>query len=518
MASAMTVDENVDNKEECNTEQYVTFQMADEVFGFMMSTVLEIIRLPKTIEVPLTPNSLLGLANLRGSVLPVLDLRNVLQLDETQYGDATRVIVCDVGTPIGLVVDKVARVINVEAEQIDSSTQIQTTLKADMLAGVIKGKEGETLTQLLNVESLISTEYSDTLQSSLFDNHSIKNDTHFNTLIDDEDDNTAQLVSFSVENQEYAFDLMDVEEIVRVPESIAKVPGVEEHVLGLIDLRGRLLPLVSLRRMFSLSEAKICEDNRILVVNIQKVGGRKSLIGLVVDDVKEVLRVSNDLQDDMPSLLQEKGESEISHIYRLNDGQRLVSVLSVNTLFKHPAIQTALKVNEVEEETEVKKEIVNNHDEEDIAQFVVFHLGEQEFGVSIDDVQEITRLPEKLDKVPKTADFIEGMVNLRGTVLPVLDMRSRFGMDKMEQSDRQRIIVLSLDGKHTGFVVDFVAEVLRLPRSNIEDAPKLSNDQMRIMGKVVNLKESKRMIQILAVKELLSEQEKISLELENIEV
>jgi len=512
MANAFAIKPNdIEAGGEELTNQYVTFQAMDEVFGISMASVLEIIRLPDTVQVPLTSSALVGLANLRGSVLPVLDLRRMMQLDDAEYNDATRVVVVDVGSPVGLVVDKVSQVMNIEPDRIDNSGQMQSVADTELLAGVIKGREGEPLTQLLNVEQLIAQEFSAVLSSATTHNTEVGGDMPQTQSSNEEElDDTDQLVSFVVEDQEYAFNLMEVEEIVRVPGSISKVPRTDNHVLGLINLRGRLLPLVSLRHMFALAEAPLNEDNRILVVSLQQNNGRKDSVGLVVDNVKEVLRVSQEEQDAMPALLS-KGEdgSDIACVCRLEKGKRLVSVLRAESLFTHPVIQAAIEAREGEEESEVIDN-VNLQDHEagdDTAQLVVFHLGEQEYGVSIDNVQEITRVPEKLDKVPKTASFIEGMVNLRGTVLPVLDMRTRFEMQKMERNERQRIIVLSLTGIRTGFIVDSVAEVLRLPLEQIETAPSLSEDQARIMGQVVNLKESKRMIQVLTAHELLSETE-----------
>ena len=93
--------------------QYVTFYVEKESFAFPLASVLEIIRVPETVKVPMSPKSLVGLANLRGSVLPVLDLRQILAFPQTDYSDSTRVVVTDVGTPVGLVVDRVAQVLNV---------------------------------------------------------------------------------------------------------------------------------------------------------------------------------------------------------------------------------------------------------------------------------------------------------------------------------------------------------------------------------------------------------------------
>lgn len=511
MSNALAVEVgNVDVDGEGGSKQYVTFQVADEVFGFPMVSVLEIIRVPDTVQVPLTPGALVGLANLRGSVLPVLDLRRMLQLDMSDYNDASRVVVVDAGNPVGLVVDRVARVMEVAPECIEVADDVQSTADADLLAGVIKAGNDESLVQLLNIDKLIEQEFSLVAASASTDGMELGGgNTRTEPECDETDEETDQLVSFTAEGQEFAFRLMEVEEIVRLPDSIAQVPAVDDHVLGLIDLRGRLLPLVSFRRMFELEDKTLNEENRILVISLRRPGGRKDSVGLVVDEVNEVLHVPRDVQESVPALLGEN-DDEILKVCCLDSGRRLVSLLGAESLFAHPAVRSALESRGKEEERNMVNDehIQDLETEDDTEQLVVFRLAEQEYGVSIDDVQEITRLPEQLDKVPKTPEFIEGMINLRGMVLPVLDMRVRFGMDKMEPNDRQRIIVLGLDGTRTGFIVDSVAEVLSLPCERIEPAPNLSEDQARIMGRVANLKEKKRMIQVVTARELLNDQEK----------
>ena len=482
--------------------QYVTFMVDSEAFGFPMASVSEIIRVPTTVDVPLTPSALTGLANLRGSVLPILDLRAVLGLPPMPISETTRVVVTDEGSPVGLVVDRVNQVLSVDANQIESSQGLQSSVNANLLSGVIKRGNGESMIQLLNVEQLIAQEFQAVLGSDF--------DTQVNTIkaeqLDADDDaDIDQLVSFTVDQQEYAFDLMDVEGTLRIPESITRVPQSAGHVLGLIDLRGRLIPLISLRRLFHLPDSELGENDRILLVHCQRPDGSKDSVGLVVDQVREVLRVHVKDQDDMPPLLSRgQNNEEISKVCRLDKGRRLVSVINAEALLGQPGVAAAIEAHSEPGETTVETQIELDDDN---AQLVVFLLNNQEYSVSIDDVQEITRVPSKMDKVPKTASFIEGMVNLRGTVLPVLDMRARFSIDRMDANDRQRIIVLSIDGTRTGFIVDSVAEVLRLPKGQIEASPSLSDDQARMIGQVVNLRDQKRMIQVLTVAELLSSNE-----------
>ena len=105
---------------------------------------------------------------------------------------------------------------------------------------------------------------------------------------------------------------------------------------------------------------------------------------------------------------------------------------------------------------------------------VVFRLDKEEFGAPIASVQEIVRVPEELIRVPKAPSFVEGVINLRGTVLPVIDLRLRLGLKQVERTDRQRIMVFLISDVRTGFIVDQVAEVLKIPKSAIEPAPQLS--------------------------------------------
>lgn len=106
----------------------------------------------------------------------------------------------------------------------------------------------------------------------------------------------------------------------------------------------------------------------------------------------------------------------------------------------------------------------------DILQLVTFCIGDEEFGVDILIVSEIIRLVE-ITPVPHAPHFIEGVINLRGRVLPVVGLRKRFSMEEIEMTDKTRIIVMMWEQQLVGFLVDSVSEVLRLPGSTIEPTP-----------------------------------------------
>jgi len=476
-----------------DTRQFVTFIAGGEVFAVDMAPVQEIIRLPEVVRVPLAPATLDGLANLRGKVLPIISLRRMFGFPELEHDDATRAVVIDVGQPLAFVVDRVASVVGVEPSQIEDVSSIRSTVDTDLLSGLIKGVGGHAMIMVLDFEKLIAREFSQIAAIS-------KGSSMAGTLsaaTDEEEEDEAsdelQLVSFNVAEQEYAIAIEDVQEIVQIPDTIIHVPHAESHVIGVMTLRSRLLPLVSLRRMFGLSDQPLDEKSRIVVLAL----GNAS-VGVVVDGVSEVLRVAKTFVDAMPPLLARDGDlADISEICRLDDGKRLVSIITVRNLFDHSAIKEALNtVNDIKREN--NEEAVELEDDlDDDEQVVVFHLGKEEFGVPINSVQEIVRVPDELIHVPKAPVFVEGVINLRGSVLPVIDLRLRLGMERVERSDRQRIMVFLIANVRTGFIVDQVAEVLKIPRAVIEPAPQLSTGQGRLLSRMANMEKQKRMVQLL---------------------
>ncbi|MGE5353083.1 MAG: chemotaxis protein CheW, partial [Acidobacteriota bacterium] len=110
-----------------------------------------------------------------------------------------------------------------------------------------------------------------------------------------------------------------------------------------------------------------------------------------------------------------------------------------------------------------------NQTQSDILQLVSFTVGSEEFGIDILRVQEIIRMIE-ITQIPNSPDFIDGVINLRGKVIPVINLRKKLGWEKIEQDRNTRIVVVDLNGKTTGFIVDGVSEVLRIP-GNITEAP-----------------------------------------------
>jgi purine-binding chemotaxis protein CheW len=143
-------------------------------------------------------------------------------------------------------------------------------------------------------------------------------------------------------------------------------------------------------------------------------------------------------------------------------------------------------------------------------QAVTFALGSEEYGVDIAQVQEINRMVT-ITHVPRAPQFMEGVINLRGQLIPIIDLRTRFGMERSERTKNTRIVVTEIGNKRIGMVVDSVSEVLRIPVEQIEDAPDLvagvDTEYIRGVGKMGD-----RLIIMLDLGRVISGSEKVQLQ------
>ena len=146
-----------------------------------------------------------------------------------------------------------------------------------------------------------------------------------------------------------------------------------------------------------------------------------------------------------------------------------------------------------------------NSESSTLLQLVTFGLGDEEFGLDILGVKEIIRMTE-ITRVPKAPQFVEGVINLRGRVIPIIDLRKRFSLDSKERDKDTRIIVVELSSVTVGFIVDSVSEVLRIPADTVEPPPQVVSgveaDCIKGVGKLDG-----RLLILMDVERILSSKE-----------
>jgi purine-binding chemotaxis protein CheW len=145
----------------------------------------------------------------------------------------------------------------------------------------------------------------------------------------------------------------------------------------------------------------------------------------------------------------------------------------------------------------------------DVAQFAVLKLGTEVYALDIMRIPAIIK-PVRITPVPKAPPFIEGVIELRGAILPVIDMRKRFDLDAPTPSRSTRYILVTLDGRIVGMIVDGVQEVIRIPRVELKPTPAMAvGEAARYFSGVCHHQD--RLIMVIDIDEILSSSEKISL-------
>jgi purine-binding chemotaxis protein CheW len=152
----------------------------------------------------------------------------------------------------------------------------------------------------------------------------------------------------------------------------------------------------------------------------------------------------------------------------------------------------------------------NDESLEELIQLVSFNLGQEEYGVAVLKVREIIRVPE-ITRVPNTPIYVEGVINLRGKVIPIMSMRKRFNLGEIERDKRTRIMVMEVDGELMGFIVDAVSEVIRISESEIQPPPAVvtSGVDQECLSGVVN--QTERLLVLLDLEKITTRDERTML-------
>ncbi|HAO23481.1 MAG: hypothetical protein BWK80_33750 [Desulfobacteraceae bacterium IS3] len=596
--------------------QVVVFRLFKEEFGIQISNVREIVRMPDVTPIPRSPDYVAGICNLRGNVLPVIDMRIRFGMESQEATDHTRLLVVESGgTQNSLIVDNVREVMRMNLSDMEPPPTACLGDDRQFLSGVIKIDNGKRLILMLNLDELMAvSEDKSRTQTRSERVETIK--TAEKTKAEEE-----QLVSFKIAGDEYAFNIEKVLEILKIS-NITAVPNVPEYVRGLFTIRNHLLPILDLRRMLGLPdlisehfmvidkaisdhsawfdslkhileagghfkgdtdsrsgrfgvwlegfktssvevenvikqlkrarmslysegteiveikgrsdknalslldsdvkprlnlvldlleelkkvlELHISEEQRALVVETDQMS-----VGYLVDWVDEVIRVPKSVIDKTPTLATSE-RRELKAVAKLDNGERLIMIMDESALVSR---ETSRLIAETRGEDIAESDLGKTEEKTlaqqimDDEQLVTFTIDNEEYGIRIMQIQEINRLSE-ITAVPRAPYFIDGMTNLRGNVIPVLNIRRLFGLDDLDINDRSRIIIVDIGGNKTGLRVDSVNEVLRLSKRNIESTPSVvtSTGANRYMEGVCKLDGGKRIAVLLDVEKILDEKE-----------
>ncbi len=479
--------------------RFLTFHVDRRLYALPADEVSEVIRLPAVARVPQSPRSLLGVANLRGSVIPLASVRALLGRAESSVSADSRAIVLAGVAPVALAVDSVEALVTLEAAQVETRQAELAADPGERLRGAFLGGSGQSVTKILDIKSLLDANFTPRARQAKATPAAGLTSPERTT------DTTAdgvKLVSFLVAGQEYALGIDAVQEIVPIPAGLAREPRAEALVLGVAAFRDTLLPLISLRGLLGFAEATTADGlEKVIVVAVSGV-----LVGLVADRMRSIVSADPSAIDPIPPVLAARagGETQIKAIARVDGGRRLISILDTASLFREDVMRRLASDARGGKVVTMEDGAIGAGE----SQFLVFRLGSEEFGLPIASVDEVTRAPEQITRVPGTPRFLQGVINLRGEVLPVVDQRRRFDLPAFDgDRRRQRLVVVRSERHRAGLIVDSVSEVLRTPTDTIEPAPDIAGEAARLVQGVVN-SDGRRMVLLLDPMELLTRTER----------
>lgn len=279
-------------------------------------------------------------------------------------------------------------------------------------------------------------------------------------------DAEGKLIVFRLGQQAFAIDIGAVAEVGELTE-ITRVPLAPGFVEGVIDVRGIVLPLIDLRQRFGIAAEENTGDARI----VQVVMGQRQL-GFVVDAVTEILPY-DPAKIEPPRDVMASVSTEYMRGF-IRAGERLIIVVD---------LERALSFSEQAELAETDWAAIGAQadgvaagaaDSEGASgtaavdtRLVVFRLANETYGVQVDTVESIAELPA-VTRVPGTPAYLSGVINLRGRVIAVIDLRRRLGLATADHSAETRIIVVEFGDEQVGLLVDDVAEILPVSLTSVE--------------------------------------------------
>jgi purine-binding chemotaxis protein CheW len=471
--------------------QLVTFTLDNVEFGLDIDRVQEITHRTDVTPVPGSPSFILGVINLRGLIIPVIDSRIRFHLAPQESTAKTRIIVLRLASgPTGLQVDSVAEVVRLEDHTLRETPPLVAGIRAEYLAGMVT--VGTRLITLIHLDKL--------LDSAELSRRAELDDLGLAGALggageegEDIEEDGRPFVTFRLGAESFGIALHEVEEIVELP-TVTKVPDAPDYVLGVICLRDQVMPLVDLSEILSIQQGD-SERKRDMVV-LLSFGSAK--IGVVVDEIQEILRVQDGQTLPPPQTLSEAEKEHLEGILLLSD--RMVSLINV------------LKIITGDDQEKIAAMgqglgLVDTRAQETVPslELVVFRLGPESYGLRLHEVREIIMVGQ-ITPVPRAPQFVDGVLNLRGEVMPVVDLRTRFGLERVEATSISRILITSIGGVFTGLVVDAVDEVRPVELRRFGPPPAVTAvGANRYIEKVARLDNG--MIFLLELKQLLTDTE-----------
>lgn len=452
-------------KPEMTSTIYGTFHLAGSEFALAVDAIQEVVNEPAHFEpIPLSPDYILGLFNLRGVIVPVVDLRTIfhLQTDEKPR-DGRKVAIVEYGNHcIGLIFDGTGDVFNGKYVEHSKFSRDPGDPRETIVDGVFKMENGERLVQVLDPFELLKLDRLPRAAGAATGRKKSVSKGH-----------RKQCISFTVGDCLCALDMNDIKEIIQI-DQIDNTALAHGFTLGAINLRGKTVPVVDFpvylgNRDEATPVAALSAGKKVIVM---KVG--EEFISLLVDNIEDIISYYNEDILSFPAFGTARGDlvrgclsNNLDKTVMLLEHQKILTDEELVTVTRgHSKLFRADSDGELSSmagETAEKKT------------YITFSVDTQ-YAVEMMNVNEVISFPEKIVHPPSTPRFIEGMVNLRGELIPIINPRSLYELDLISAATT-KVLVFTVSDKKYGIMVDSVDAIVSFAECQSLSMPSLGDGE-----------------------------------------
>ncbi|CUH80179.1 Coupling protein CheW [Tritonibacter multivorans] len=428
-------------------ETFGSFLIGEMEFALPVGVVQEVVNEPEEVSpVPLSPPHMIGLFNLRGMIVPMIDLRQIFGLPAIEERGGRKITIIEDGEMhLGLVFDRTGEVIHARRSERVAFHSRENGIKDVISEGVLKLDEGRRLLQVLDPYAILKLEKVPRVAK---DETAARNRASKGKR--------QHCISFEVGHSKYAFDLEYVQEVMEVPE-IKHSVLTHGHVLGTIDLRGRIVPIVDFRgfvgkQKTDSKKVAASTSNKLLIMNLLE-----GQIGLLVYSIDSIIPYY--AQDVLPiSKLAMPHEAIFKGCLAVNNSD-LVMLFDHGETMKQPDLVAAAQCcQELYPDGSNAEAEAHSAVSKTRRTFITFSA-DTNFAMDISEVREVIDCPDDLMTPPNAPEAVAGLFNLREEIITLVDLRLLYGLSPAGAA-RQKVVIFQCDGQKYGILVDAVNEII----------------------------------------------------------
>lgn len=468
------VEENIQREDAIESNKkdnsiYGSFILGTSEFALPVSVVQEVVNEPLNYTgIPLSPDYLLGIFHLRNSIIPVVSLAEIFNLDmpsrdiaiKNDLTESRKVAIIEHGNfCLGLLFDSTGEVFNNADVDTCLFDHQGDSIQEQVIAGVFKMDGGSRIVQLLDVAGMLQL---DRIPQSAY---TVSVPAH----IRNRGKRRRQCISFLVGHYCCALDINAIREIVNIgPIKNTVLAG--NLCMGAIDLRGNTVPVVNFGLLLGCddpypSEIQETDSHRVVIMTVGE-----HFFGLLVSQIQNIISYFKDELIPFPVLGNQK-PSIFCGCIATTDNTTHTIVLDASEIFSNEEVLTISKGHSSLFKDSKKAAQDNTKESMQQQTLITFSLVNH-YGLSIADVSEVVDYPGNLISTPSMSEDFHGMINLRGDLIAIIDTRKLYALEDFADYEASKVLVFEHEDTKYGLMVDTVDSILHFREDQSVGVPK----------------------------------------------